>query len=294
MRHESTGSWQGGSTALLRPQSLGIRGIEAPLLVDSLLQGLAVTAAAFVVAGGLTLVVRRFAGAIPGAASPAVLLVTALCGAALVLVVDATARQRRGRGLAMLARCGLAAGAAGLLVPSRAETPLEWATVLAAAVVLGGVIIRDPHPRTRRGLPWATGRVRDPRSPIPGSTPATAATLPKPAVSMRRRHDPDPAIAGLVRQRFERLEAADGTDTLIGALNITVPLGAKLASGHVGFCPSFRELPAVDVTTEYDGVEAVVSVGELVPWGVRIDCRLAEAAEEDLDIPVILTARVKG
>lgn len=287
MRHDSTGSWQGGSAVSLRAESFGAA-------CGPLAQGLALTAAAFVAAGGLTLVVRRFAGAIPGAATPAVLLAATLCGAALVLVVDAAARERLGRSLATLARCGLAAGAAALLVPPRAETPAEWAAVLTAAAVIGGVIIRDPHPRHRgrRRLPWAAGRLQD--RPPPARRPDhPAAAPPRPAPPVRRGHDPEPAAAGLVRQRFERRETADGADTLTGALTVTVPLGAKLASGHVGFCPSFRELPAVEVTTDYDGVEAVVSVGELVPWGVRIDCRLAEPAEEDLDIPVTLTARAR-
>jgi hypothetical protein len=40
------------------------------------------------------------------------------------------------------------------------------------------------------------------------------------------------------------------------------------------------------VTTDYDGVEAVVSAAEVLPWGVRVECRLAEPAEEPLEIPV--------
>jgi hypothetical protein len=46
----------------------------------------------------------------------------------------------------------------------------------------------------------------------------------------------------------------------------------------------------VDVTTEYDGVEAVVSAAEILPWGVRIECRLDEPAEEAFEIPVDLFA----
>jgi len=289
MRHSSTGSWQGVSAVTLRPGALGVA-------FGPLQQALGVTAATFVVAGGITLVMRRFTGAIPGAAAPVVLLVATLCGAALVLVVDMAARERHGRSLATLARCGLAAGAAGLLVPLRAETPVEWVVVLAALLVLAAVIIRDPHPHHRGRRSRAPGRVRDPRSPAHRSGPVTGVPLPEPATPplLRRRSDAEPAAPGLVRQRFERRETVDGADTLVGELTVTVPLGAKLASGHVGFCPSFRKLPAVEVTTEYDGVEAVVSVGELVPWGVRIDCRLAEAAEEDLDIPVMLVARGRG
>jgi len=281
-----------------------------------LVHGSGLIATACVVAGGLLLVVRRFAGAIPAAAEPGLLLTATLAAALLVLVVDAAVRTGSARSLAMLARCGLAAGAAALLVPPRATTPAEWAAVAAAATVLGAVIIRDPSPRPRvkvkrgtvhhgplTGGPFAGGPVRrdpvkrDPAARGPATlshrshVPAAPAVLTDPLAPL---FSPELSGAGLVRQRFERRETSVGDDTLVGLLTITVPTGAKLASGHVGFCPSFRQLPTVEVTTEYDGVEAVVAVGDLVPWGVRIDCRLAEPAEEDLEIPVMLTARVEG
>jgi hypothetical protein len=284
--------------------------IPASVLL-SLVHGSGLIATACVVAGGLLLVVRRFAGAIPAAAEPGVLLTATLAAALLVLVVDVAVRTGSARGLATLARCGLAAGAAALLVPPRATTPVEWAAVAAAATVLGAVIIRDPSSRPRlkvkrgpvhhgplTGGPGAGGPVsRDALARGPATlshrshVPAAPAALTDPRAPL---FSPELSGTEVVRQRFERRETTAGDDTLVGLLTITVPTGAKLASGHVGFCPSFRQLPTVEVTTEYDGVEAVVAVGDLVPWGVRIDCRLAEPAEEDLEIPVMLTARVEG
>jgi hypothetical protein len=58
----------------------------------------------------------------------------------------------------------------------------------------------------------------------------------------------------------------------------------------MGFCPPFASLPAVEVTTNYDGVEAVVSAAEVLPWGIRIECRLDEPAEEAIEIPVDVVA----
>jgi len=89
---------------------------------------------------------------------------------------------------------------------------------------------------------------------------------------------------------LERYEL-DGNDCLRGTLALSVPQGARAAHGHVGFCPSFKQLPHIEVTTEYDGVEAVVSVAEVVPWGARIECRLDEPAEEAIEIPVDLFAQ---
>jgi len=264
-------------------------------LGQTLILGSGLVATSCVVTGGLLLVVRRFAGAIPAAAEPGVLLTATFAAALLVLVVDAAVRTGSARGLATLARCGLAAGAAALLVPLRATTPTEWAAVAAAATVLGAVIVRDPTARPRS---LRAARRRGPaaaRHPLGRGTSdrATPSAAP-PADPVVPTFAPELSTAGLVRQRIERRETTDGHDTLVGLLAITVSTGAKLASGHVGFCPSFRQLPTVEVTTDYDGVEAVVSVGELLPWGVRIDCRLAEPAEEDLVIPIMLQARAGG
>jgi len=279
-------------------------GTVAATIVQPLVHGSGIIATAFIAAGGLLLIVRRFAGAIPAAAEPAVLLAATLVAAVLVLMADASVRCGAVRSLATLARCGLAAGAAALLAPPRATTAMEWAAVAAAATIVGAMILRDPLPRPRaprvRGsAPRHPRFAGEPRGGTrdavhPGSSnrrPGAAAPATAPDVAT---FAPELLVEGLLRQRLERRETTDGGDTLAGLLTITIPTGARLASGYVGFCPSFRQLPTVDVTTEYDGVEAVVAVGDLVPWGVRIDCRLAEPAEEDLEIPVMLTARVEG
>ena len=74
---------------------------------------------------------------------------------------------------------------------------------------------------------------------------------------------------------------------------LSLPAGAKTAHGHVGFCPAFGETPRVQVTTDYDGVEAVVAAAEILPWGVRLECRLAEPAEEPLEIPIDFLAEAR-
>jgi hypothetical protein len=52
-------------------------------------------------------------------------------------------------------------------------------------------------------------------------------------------------------------------------------------------------MPEVKVETPYDGVEATVTAAEIVPWGVRIECRLAEPAEEPIMIPVLVRATAR-
>jgi hypothetical protein len=95
---------------------------------------------------------------------------------------------------------------------------------------------------------------------------------------------------GHLIQRFERYEL-DGLDCLQGTLTLTVLEGSRTAHGHVGFCPSFRQIPQVEASTSYDGVEAIVTAAEIVPWGVRIECRLDEPTDEPIEIPVDVIAR---
>lgn len=89
------------------------------------------------------------------------------------------------------------------------------------------------------------------------------------------------------QQRFNR---ADGSDCLRGRLFLAVPKGVRTASGHVGFCPPFATIPAVDVTTAYDEVEAIVAAAEVLPWGTRVECRLDEPADEPFEIPIDIVA----
>jgi len=74
-------------------------------------------------------------------------------------------------------------------------------------------------------------------------------------------------------------------------VRLSIPAGGKATHAHVGVCPAFAATPLVQVSTEYDGVEAVVTAAEVLPWGVRIECRLSEPAEEPLEIPVDLVAK---
>lgn len=97
--------------------------------------------------------------------------------------------------------------------------------------------------------------------------------------------------AGNLVQRFERRALPDGGECVYGRLCVVVPEGSRTGYAHVGFCPPLASQPTVDVTTDYDGVEAVVSAAEVLPWGARIECRLDEPAEETVEIPVDILAK---
>jgi len=242
-------------------------------------------------AGSLALVcaavlgLRRLAGAFETAPTPLVVLAVTAAGVGLVVLCDALARRAhastRGGIVAwgVVARAGLAVALAAVSLPAALATPLD-AIALAASLLFAGVTIAAPV-ATAAGV-RRPGRERA----LPQQPPATVPRPTAQATDVPRA----PACPGHLVQRLERYEL-DGTDCLRGMLTIAVPQGARSAHAHIGFCPSFKQLPHVDVTTEYDGVEAVVSAAEVVPWGARVECRLDEPAEEAIEISVDLFAQ---
>jgi hypothetical protein len=253
----------------------------------------AAMAATAVLTAGLVLAARRFTVGFAATPAPFVLVAAATAGAALVLFSDMAARAC-GTGFGPLsgwrlaARIGLAIGLAALVIPPPLATLADVAACLASvAITLTAVLL----PRLDR--PPA-------RSAPPLSPPSERAALAEPVLVMPARTmpmaEPFPLTAvvagspGHVVQRFERV-LLDGNDCLRGRLSILVPQGARTGQGHVAFCPPFGQMPLVDVTTDYDGVEAVVTAAEVVPWGVRVECRLDDPAEEPFEIPVDLLAR---
>ena len=87
----------------------------------------------------------------------------------------------------------------------------------------------------------------------------------------------------------ERYKLPDGTEYLRGQLMIAFSAGTRLTTGHVGFCPAFQSIPIVEVTTDYGALEVSVTAAEILPWGVRIECRVEEPIDEGTSMPVFLS-----
>ena len=256
-----------------RPSERAGRGAE-PL--GGLAAACAAVAASTCLAGGLLLAWRRASGAIESPPTPAALLAVAAAGIAAVAACDAARWLGADRAWALTARCGLAMGVAALALPGPWPIAGRWLPVTIAVVAAVTTIFRPRRPAAWRPA-HAPRRVPPLRGPAPAPPPAAPAT-----------ERPSTAV---VRQRLERFEESPGIERVRARIVVAVPVGAKAAQGHVGFCPAFGETPAVEVTTEYDGVEATVTAAEVLPWGVRVECRLAEPAEEPFDIPVDVLAR---
>jgi hypothetical protein len=225
---------------------------------------------------GLLVAGRRLAGAfamLPGPWEFAILLGG---GAAVLAMTSQACRIGTARAGFILACCGFAATLLAVGLPAdrgswmAAPTPLVACAAAAAALLAPAC--SGPAPLLRRPRPTppapAERRVRRPRS----------------------RRSPPP---GRLSQRQQRYVLSSGAECIRGRIQLEVPAGARTVHGHLGFCPAFGTMPEVKVETPYDGVEATVTAAEIVPWGVRIECRLAEPAEEPIMIPVLVRATAR-
>lgn len=232
--------------------------------------GLATVAGVGLLAAGLVLAVR-LAWASWEPPAPLVVLATALAAIALAKVADLAADSGGLPLIPLVARAGLVAAVAAMSLAPRTGTTGDW---VARGFIIAAAAAALPVPRRRPG----TARRHE------GERPAAARSPRRHRVARRRP-------PGILRQRFARFEQPDGSDAVTGTLVVAIPAGAKTGYGHVGFCPSFTTLPTVEVTTGYDGVEAIVAAAEILPWGLRVECRLADPAEEPLEIPITIVAR---
>ena len=265
--------------------------------VAPLLRSIATLAAAAALSSGMVLAWRRLAGGFT-AAEPGLAWMTLGGGIILLGIADAGRRAGGSLSSSVAARLGIVLAVAAVTLPPRAG---DWVSVLALAVAAAAGVL--PPPRTpgrletshrRRSAPVSGNPSRRPERETRAGTPAPATPHEPPPVAER----PQPAAAaggpaaiqGRLQQRLERYESAEGMDCVSGHVRLSIPAGGKATHAHVGFCPAFTATPTVEVSTDYDGVEAVVTAAEVLPWGVRIECRLSEPAEEPIEIPVDLVA----
>ncbi len=280
------------------PGSVTRRSPAGPMTAP-LLRSVGTLAAAAAVSSGLVLAWRRLAGGFT-AADPGLAWMTLGAGMILLGITDAGRRAGGTLSSSLAARLGIVLAMAAVTLPPKAG---DWVSVLALAVAAAAGVL--PPPRAPGRLETRHRRRSAPTADDPGRRPghATRGGTPSPATP----HEPPPiaeppqpvpasrvpaASQGRLQQRLERYESAEGMDCISGHVRLSIPAGGKATHAHVGFCPAFAATPAVEVSTDYDGVEAVVTAAEVLPWGVRIECRLSEPAEEPLEIPVDLVAQL--
>lgn len=93
-----------------------------------------------------------------------------------------------------------------------------------------------------------------------------------------------------VTQQLMRSRAADGAEELSGWLRPAFAAGQRTGSIHVAFCPPFAGTPELAVE-QIDGPEARIKTAQLLPYGVRLDLKLAAAAEQPTTVLLQFSAR---
>lgn len=229
---------------------------------------------------------RRLAGGLSGPASVVALIAVAAAGACLVHLVDRlvpTAAQPGGRLLGWLAR--------GCLLVTMAAVGLFWThslpTMVTASLMvatLAGLSARGGWRPTVPGMGLRLPQLPGWQLPTRRATPAAAADCSAGVSGPPRA----PVLAGQLVQWQERYLLADGREQLRGQLVVTLAAESRLATGHIGFCPALAAVPDVRVTTDYDALEVAVDAAEVLPWGIRVECRVEDPADEPVAIPVDL------
>ena len=122
---------------------------------------------------------------------------------------------------------------------------------------------------------------------LPVPRPPSRAPTPRARLSL----DPDVAVLSEdVTQQLTRSQAADGVEELSGWLRTAFAAGQRTGSLHVAFCPPFAVTPELEVE-QLDGPEARIKTAQLLPYGARLDLKLAAAAEEPTSVLLQFSAR---
>ncbi|MEX2186137.1 MAG: hypothetical protein WD875_05050 [Pirellulales bacterium] len=99
----------------------------------------------------------------------------------------------------------------------------------------------------------------------------------------------DEELAPDVTQHWTR-RLVDASDVLEGLARAPFASGSRVTNLHVGVCPPFAAAPEVFAETT-DGPLATVKVAEALPFGLRLEVRLAESAADDCNVVVAVVAR---
>ena len=237
------------------------------------------------IAAALMIVARRAAGALEQPLEPATLVLTGTLTAAAAIGV----------------RLGWFAS------PTAHRGPLDWAVMVLtslAVVLMGlGLCVSDTSAAAlvtfwlllagEEGgawhLHWKRGRESFLTTITRNPPPATSSSGP----SVLPRDSSDPFFASdEITQQLTRSRAADGAEQLAGWLRIRFAASQRTGSIHVAFCPPFPVAPELEVA-QIDGPDVRIKTAQRQPYGVRLDLKLAAAAEEPAAVLLQFSARTR-
>ena len=103
---------------------------------------------------------------------------------------------------------------------------------------------------------------------------------------LRSGHRPSEQII----QQLTRTLASDGTESLCGLLRTPIAAGQRTANVHVAFCPPLAAVPEL-VVEQTAGPPARIKTAQLLPYGTRLDLKLAAAAPQPATVTLRFSAR---
>ncbi|NUQ64775.1 MAG: hypothetical protein HUU20_20120 [Pirellulales bacterium] len=255
----------------------------------------AVALAALLGLAALVVVGRRLAGALSTPLDAASLTCVAMIAAASAALAHLLARRSWLSRYAWWAvhvgltvALGLMALSTSLPGVSRLGLALLWAVVCGEEIwawrLLGS---RESRRRTSRAA----------------ATPPAAAIAPAiPNLPEQQQHGgPDTEKSGNeeriedsmpsddVLQQLTRSRLPGGGEAFRGWLRVPLAAGQRSANVHLAFCPPFSQTPEVAIDQQ-DGPPARIRTVQILPYGARIDLKLAQACDEDGAIVLHFTA----
>ena len=93
-----------------------------------------------------------------------------------------------------------------------------------------------------------------------------------------------------VSQQLTRAVGDDGCEVLYGLMRGHFAPGQRSLRLHVSFCPQFETVPEVSVD-KIEGPELTIRVGQVLPYGARLDLRLKTLNADPLDVVLELFVR---
>ncbi|MBN1394928.1 MAG: hypothetical protein JW959_07890 [Pirellulales bacterium] len=233
-------------------------------------RAVAVAALTLLVAAAATLAWRRWpAGALVNPLEPLSLMAVAIATAAVAAFVR-VGWSRPGWIGTTGASLAVVVTFVAVCVPG---TLTEW--IVAAALILAveeswAWVSRFRSVNSRRGPTVPGGKRR---------ASATIRGLLAPGCCEESITSNDAIPAEEVTQQLIRSRTADGREVLSGWLRTFFATGQRTGSVHVAFCPPLDDRPEVAVN-QIAGPEARIRTAQALPYGVRLDLKLAEPARE--------------
>lgn len=254
----------------------------------------AVTVLIWLCAAALMVVVRRFAGALTHPLEPVGLLTAGIIVVAVAAAIrigwffpPAAGGSGRLDQTVMLST-SLAVLAIGASLSLR-NTPAVGMIVLVAPLAIEEIW----------AWAWYTRRCFGAMPPQVAHADPALATLPRAGrggTTSQAVLAPDPEAAVFpedILQQLTRCRAADGTEELTGWLRLAFAAGQRTGSIHVAFCPPFGLTPELAVE-QLDGPDTRIKTAQLLPYGARLDLKLAAAADEATSVLLQFSARTQG